>query len=317
MSEEMPVVSVVVPVYNAAPYLAGTFESFEAQTYPRIEFVLVDDGSSDDSLGICRRWAADDPERRKVFSKENGGASSARNYGLDHATGDYVLFWDADDSQSKDAAERMANGLAEADLALCPIRRLKPDGTHTDLFVVSAQTVSSERGVRLWLNGHVSSGPYSKIARRAFLVGNRIRFEEGVINEDVMWTAEMLSNAERIRLIGGEPPYRYCTREGSVTQAISPKSMVVFDNCRKLERYVERWHPSLRQDCRKYCACACWDIILSYSRGNARRAYPNLYKRCRQEYKVRGRDILRYCTGPKNRLLQLLVITGLYGLIRK
>ena len=92
----MPVVSVIVPVYNVEPYLAQCINSILSQSFEDFEVLLVDDGSKDKSGGICDEYAARD-SRIRVFHKENGGLSSARNFGLNRANGKYVMFIDSDD----------------------------------------------------------------------------------------------------------------------------------------------------------------------------------------------------------------------------
>ena len=89
-------ISIVIPVYNAAQYLKRCLTSIMEQTYLNYEVILVNDGSEDNSLDICNDFAQND-NRIKVYSKENGGASSARNYGLKHCSGEYLVFVDSDD----------------------------------------------------------------------------------------------------------------------------------------------------------------------------------------------------------------------------
>lgn len=90
------IISVIIPVYNAEKYLVRCVNSVLSQTYENIELVLVNDGSKDNSLKICKKLQSEDT-RIKVIDKENEGASVARNVGLDAATGDYIMFIDADD----------------------------------------------------------------------------------------------------------------------------------------------------------------------------------------------------------------------------
>ena len=90
------VISIIVPIYNTAKYLHRCIESVLAQTFVDWEMLLIDDGSTDDSAAICDEYAAKD-ERIRVFHKENGGVSSARNLGLDHAQGEWITFVDSDD----------------------------------------------------------------------------------------------------------------------------------------------------------------------------------------------------------------------------
>ena len=91
-----PTISVIIPVYNTEMYLRRCIDSVLAQTYQDFELLLIDDGSKDSSGAICDEYAAKDA-RVRVFHKENGGVSSARNLGLDNARGEWVTFVDSDD----------------------------------------------------------------------------------------------------------------------------------------------------------------------------------------------------------------------------
>ena len=89
-------ISVIIPVYNASGLLPDCLQSIALQTWTDLEVLLVDDGSTDDSAGICRSFCEKD-SRFRLLQKENGGVSSARNLGLKEASGDYIAFVDADD----------------------------------------------------------------------------------------------------------------------------------------------------------------------------------------------------------------------------
>lgn len=102
MTENM--ISIIVPVYNAGPYIHRCIDSVKAQTYKNWELILIDDGSNDDSGRIIDECASDD-SRIKVFHQANGGASSARNKGLQNATGAFLTFLDADDYLYENALE--------------------------------------------------------------------------------------------------------------------------------------------------------------------------------------------------------------------
>ena len=91
-----PLITVIVPVYNIEDYLPRCVHSITAQTYRHLEIILVDDGSTDGTGLLCDRLAEED-ERIRVYHKENGGSSSARNLALAHANGEYVGFVDSDD----------------------------------------------------------------------------------------------------------------------------------------------------------------------------------------------------------------------------
>ena len=101
-----PLISIIVPVYNAAPYLERCFQCLRKQSYANLEFVLVDDGSSDESGKMCDQIAAED-SRFKVLHIANGGASLARKLGLEQATGEFVSFIDSDDYIADDYIEQL------------------------------------------------------------------------------------------------------------------------------------------------------------------------------------------------------------------
>lgn len=97
MAESNPLISVIIPVYNVAKYVRRCIESVERQTYQSLEVILVDDGSTDDSGKICDELE-DEFDNITVFHTANSGLSAARNFGMNHISGDYVVFVDSDDA---------------------------------------------------------------------------------------------------------------------------------------------------------------------------------------------------------------------------
>ena len=120
MEKKRPLISVIVPVYNVMKFLPLCLDSLVMQSYENIEVLLIDDGSTDNSGIICDEYAKKD-SRFKVFHKENGGVSSARNMGLDNAKGDFVSFVDSDDSVATDYLELLYNDMIKhnADVVCC------------------------------------------------------------------------------------------------------------------------------------------------------------------------------------------------------
>ena len=118
----MPTISIIVPIYNSECYLVKCIQSVLEQTYTNWELLLIDDGSTDSSRVICDKYAEQDG-RIKVFHKENGGVSSARNYGLDNAKGQWITFIDADDSIEPSMLKEMLVKAIEdnADYVYCDI----------------------------------------------------------------------------------------------------------------------------------------------------------------------------------------------------
>lgn len=121
-NEKEVIVSLVIPVYNSAPYIRQCLDSIIQQTYEILEIICVNDGSMDDSLAILEEYAAKD-NRIRIFSKENEGkgAASARNLGLKKATGEYIQFIDSDDFFAPDMIETLVSKAVntDADVVIC------------------------------------------------------------------------------------------------------------------------------------------------------------------------------------------------------
>lgn len=169
-----PMISVIIPVYNAGRFIERAITSVINQTVTDWELILVDDGSKDDSLAICRRMALTD-SRIRVYTKPNGGEASARNFGLDHAVGKYVCYVDADDHVSPTLLEDYLCD-RPADLAICGIRmdwgaavneyRL-PEGEHSGDDII--HTLSR-------LNILPVGSSVNKLYRRDLIESQQIRF---------------------------------------------------------------------------------------------------------------------------------------------
>ena len=140
ISGPSPKISVIVPVYKVEKYLPECIESVLAQTFTDFELILVDDGSPDNSGAICDDYAARDP-RIRVFHKQNGGVSSARNLGLDHARADWVAFVDADDAVDEKYLEHLwGDGPAAGTLIFSGHTYLDEKGRETRRLQFSAGT---------------------------------------------------------------------------------------------------------------------------------------------------------------------------------
>ncbi|GAB7048848.1 glycosyltransferase family 2 protein [Catenuloplanes indicus] len=218
----MALLSVVVPVYNVAPYLAECLESIAAQTYRDLDVVLVDDGSTDDSARIAAGFAARD-ERFRLVSQPNAGLGAARNTGVRAARGELLQFVDSDDVLPPDAARTLAAAIActGSDFATgntlrLDSRGLRPSRMHARIFTHTR------------LRTHVTRDPellgdrtaWNKVFRRAFWDRHGFAFPEGVLYEDtpVMVPAHVLARSVDVV---HTPVYHWRRREGgdrSITQ---------------------------------------------------------------------------------------------------
>lgn len=142
--KENGLVSVIVPVYNTAEYLPRCIESITGQYYRNLELLLIDDGSTDHSLSVCRAYAARD-SRIRVIHKKNGGVCSARNAGLREMRGEYFLFVDSDDAlETAIIAQSMGcfGQYPDADMVVFGWKKLFVDGT-TDSYLPREQRITN------------------------------------------------------------------------------------------------------------------------------------------------------------------------------
>ena len=185
---ELPLISVVVPVYNDAKYLDRCLDSLINQTWSQLEILLVDDGSTDESGDLCDSYSHKDG-RIHVFHKVNGGSSSARNYGLMKATGDYIGFVDADDWCETDMFEYMI-GLIQSKDGDCAQVRIKQCSDYSKQISPSSETICVFEGKEILqhcLNEAISGTDAFSLQRCLFkssVLEGRL-FREGKLNEDV------------------------------------------------------------------------------------------------------------------------------------
>ena len=197
-------ISIIVPIYNADQYLHRCIDSILAQSYTDFELLLIDDGSKDDSGTICDAYAAKD-SRVRVFHKENGGVSSARNLGLDHAQGEYVTFCDADDYVSKDWLAAYSEAIAnKVDLAVQGYYAIDGDNTvEKQLQPHSGNTIEAKRQLVADLFAQeVYYYLWVKLFRRDLLEAHHIRFDErSVLGEDTQFISKYLEYAVSFKCI--------------------------------------------------------------------------------------------------------------------
>ncbi len=199
-------VSVVIPVYNVEAYLPQCLDSIVGQTLQEIEILCVDDGSTDGSLRVLQEYADRDP-RVRIYRQQNKFAGAARNTGLQHACGEYIIFWDGDDYFSKNALSVMY-GLAkehDADMVVCDAqdfdsetgRKIAHNYVRKPL---PETTVFNIHTYKERIYDFTSTVCWNKLVRRSFLIEQKITFQEIKHINDVAATLQMLSLAERIVL---------------------------------------------------------------------------------------------------------------------
>ena len=219
---EQPLVSVIVPMYNAQNTIRRCVESICGQSYPNLEILLLNDGSKDDTLAVCRELAAADA-RIRLIDKPNSGASDTRNQGLALARGEYIQFADSDDYLLPGCTERLVSAARrhKAVLVLAPYRMMIPHGSGYDTREYSLLPAGEYSKVDyLWqLTGHAAAFYYgvlwNKLYRRDLIRMAQIRFENVVFAEDQLFNTRYLQAAQRFAAID-EAVYCYIQNPQSV-----------------------------------------------------------------------------------------------------
>lgn len=255
---KQPFISVIIPVYNIMDYLPRCVDSVCGQTYENLEILLVDDGSTDGTGALCDELAAKD-ERIRVFHKENGGSSSARNLGIAHAKGSFLGFVDSDDYIEADMYERLVQALSERDCLIAQVGRdeLAEDGKRLpdicnppkEMYVYSAAEFLREL---LLHKGDCSF--CTKLVHRSLFDGQR--FPEGVLNEDFHLLVHMLGAAGGVASLPGYG-YHVFYRVGSNTRKADKEDFPrvygdCVDNADMVYGMVKESYPKLKKEALRF-----------------------------------------------------------------
>ena len=215
----MKKLSVIVPVYNAEKFLERCVKSILNQTYSNIELILVNDGSKDNSLALCNKLATEDP-RIVVIDKSNGGAASARNKGIEVATGDYIGFCDSDDFLDLDMFETLISIMEKENLPTIEclskvydenFSLVESDNNNKQLNIKDAEQAIKDIFMRkggVHLGTRVTESKYIK----------KVFIPEGRRVEDFYFTIKLLLQVGKTAVYN-YPFYNYTLSSGSVTRS--------------------------------------------------------------------------------------------------
>ena len=223
--ENSPLVSVIIPVYNVAPFLREALDSVCRQTYENLEILVIDDGSTDGSGRICDEYAAKDP-RVLVIRQENRGLSAARNAGLDRMTGEYVAFLDADDAFCEGFVEKTLRAICDlsADLVVCryslqyTVKPMSEECQKRILPTAAPGAYDRIGALRKLASGGINVSVWNKLYRRA--LWDRIRFPDGHVHEDNVTTFWIFDICETVGILD-ETLVLHRKRPGSITRTRS------------------------------------------------------------------------------------------------
>ena len=261
----MAAISVILPVYNVAPWLMPCLESLRDQTFRDYQLILVDDGSTDESGALCDAWAAGDP-RCLVIHQKNKGLSGARNTGLGAARGEYIAFVDTDDLVLPQYLELLYNACETtgAEMAICGVEDVAEDGSPLPRPVL---TLPGKAGVfpgpRLLETFYTPQSTYYTVAWNKLYhrsLWEELRYPLGKIHEDDAVAHRLFLECDRVACLE-QVLYYYRLRQGSICRTrLKPSA---FDG---VDALVDRYHyfaaHGVASSLLDRTAQACWQRFL-------------------------------------------------------
>lgn len=244
----MHLFSIIVPVYNVEVYLDECIQSLIHQTYSKIEIILVDDGSTDASGIMCDRYAKED-SRIRVIHKSNGGLSSARNAGLEHASGSYILYVDSDDYISLDFIELVAQQLLVQSFDMVISAKVEfVDGRKPKIKKLPKENVllrPDEALESVYYQELFDTNSWAKVMKAE--IARKNPFVEGILYEDFKNIYKFISECNSIIYLP-QPKYFYRQRNNSImNSSFDDRKLVLIDIAKENLNFVKERYPAITE----------------------------------------------------------------------
>ena len=308
--------AMIVPIYNIVEYLPRCVNSIRRQTYRNLEIILVDDGSTDNSGALAEKMALED-KRVRVFHKENGGSSSARNLGLSKASGDYIGFVDSDDYIEPEMYERLLAAMLEENLLMAQTSRDEIDEQGTLMSNVreppeKMELWECERFMRELLLHRGDCSFCTKLIHASLL--KEERFPEGELNEDFYLLVRLLPKVPAVAILP-EQDYHVFYRYGSNTRTRNKDDFPqvftdIVRNADRVQEIVGKEYPALLPEAMRFGLFQRLDYMLHIpiSQMNRENAF---YQQVKTYLKKHRKDAVKsqYLT-QKNKVYLVLLGTA-------
>ncbi len=244
----MKQLSVLIPAYNCESSLERCLDSLVYQAALNVEIVIVDDGSTDKTVEIAKRYESEFPGLIRIISQENKGVGQARNTALEHAEGEIIYFVDADDTVEIDAIEVMMREFEDQDVdCVCAGHDLVSPFMNIKNHVLVKQTVNSEEAMKLLLKDwQLRNYCWGKCFKKSLFTG--LRFE-GKCFEDVLLVHQAMMKAKKIVLLPDVLYHYTVEQKASLTSNMSSKKLAEWmDACVEQSMNIVKLYPSLRKN---------------------------------------------------------------------
>lgn len=242
---EKPLISVVLPIYNVEKYLERCVKSVCAQTYQNIEILLIDDGSTDNSRIMCDKYLNED-KRIRVFHKKNGGLSDARNYGIEHARGEFITFIDSDDYVDDDYVEYLYKIIKKYDtnMSICQHKVCYDNGSEKDYGKYGDISLNNKECIqKMMFHDVIDTSAWAKLYRINLFC--EVRYPIGKLFEDIATTYALMLQCEKIA-VGLESKYNYVLRSDSIVfGSFNEKKLDLLEMTDQMAEKVLKIYPDL------------------------------------------------------------------------
>lgn len=321
-------ISIIIPIYNAATYLSECLESIKRQTYNHFECLLINDGSTDQSEMIIKSFANDD-RRFRLINQSNMGVSAARNTGIINSKGNYITFIDADDWIDEQYLEVLLRHLknSDADISICGSLFEYPNSTLKKSFRCDSSFSVKEALISLFNDAEIRPAVWGKLYKKSILIDNNIMMDQSIsYSEDTLFVTEVILICKRIPVIESAMYHYRMYNIGSAQNA--EKIAKVY-----LKKWDSRWiaYEKIEELVKQSIYFSEKSIAQAFKRGKCELARDMLYLQYRynENNEVTGRmkkylnrhwlSYVMHCSKVKKKITMLTFVISprLYHLLKK
>lgn len=230
-------ISIIIAAYNIEDYIERCMSSVVNQTYSNLDIVVVNDGSTDNTLNIINSFSENDV-RINVINQSNKGLLASRKIGFNHSQGDYILFIDGDDWLEEDAIEIMYNAMVNdnCDIIQCKYYKRYDNGKTVKFIEKNRGIIDPDRLIEGVLLCDINHNVWTKLIRKDYIIENNIYFMDNItFGEDLAFTFELFKSRPKVKIID-DALYNYYQRSDSLTNSFSPKVLEI----NKVVQYIEK-----------------------------------------------------------------------------
>lgn len=293
-------ISIIIPCYNCASIISETILSLENQTQKNFEVICVNDGSTDNTLDVLKKWKEYSVLNITVIDQVNSGVSVARNIGISVAKGDYLLFLDSDDIYNKHFIEKISFNAEQFDVSFCRLSRNLEEVINYDVSSVTYKIIFQKDAMSKLLYEMGSYGFCCYLYKKEIIDRINLRFDENTRHfEDREFNWKYLCHCQNVNWMDA-PLYGYRVNDTSVTRRPATWQTDRLEAIKRVEAYLEEYSVPFVSEVKTYLfARGIWGLAKDYSKSHRK----DLFCRLRKEYDLK--TAMKRTAKDKNKLVKL------------